>query len=120
MQALPHASQTLGGLFSQINMVVLVAFGALLVLDGRMTMGALAACTLLSGRALQPLQTAMGLWASFQGIRVARAGIAEIMALPSERAGRTATPDIVGIVELDDVAYRHDPQEPLLIDGVKL
>ncbi len=55
-------AQTIGGLFSQINMVVLVAFGALLVLDGRMTMGALAACTLLSGRALQPLQTAMGLW----------------------------------------------------------
>lgn len=113
-------AQTLGGLFSQLNMVMLVAFGALLVLDGRMTMGALAACTLLSGRALQPLQTAMGLWASFQGIRVASAGIAEIMALPSEKAGRSAMPDIVGVIELDDVACRHDPQDPLLIDGVKL
>ncbi len=113
-------AQTLGGLFSQLNLVLLVAFGALLVLDGRMTMGALAACTLLSGRALQPLQTAMGLWASFQAIRVASAGIAEIMTLPSEKSGRTAMPDIAGAIELDDVAYRHDGQEPLLIDGLSL
>ena len=113
-------AQTLGGLFSQINLVVLVGFGALLVLDARMTMGGLAACTLLSGRALQPLQSAMGLWASFQGIRVARAGIADIMALPSEKVGRTATPDIAGHVALEDVSFRYGEQEPAVIDGVTL
>ncbi len=113
-------AQTLGGLFSQINMVMLVAFGALLVLDGRMTMGALAACTLISGRALQPLQTAMGLWANFQGIRVARAGIAEIMALPSEKTDQMATPDIAGVVELSDLTFRHEPLDSALIDRVSL
>ncbi len=113
-------AQTLGGLFSQLNMVLLVAAGALLVLDGRMTMGALAACTLLSGRALQPLQAAMGLWASFQGIQVANAGIADIMALPNEKTGRSDMPDISGVLELNDVVYRHDPQEPPIIDGAKL
>jgi ATP-binding cassette, subfamily C, bacterial LapB len=113
-------AQTLGGLFSQINLVMLVAFGALLVLDGRMTMGALAACTLLSGRALQPLQTAMGLWANFQAIRVARAGIAEIMAMPSEKADRTFAPEIAGVLELRDLTFRHDTQGPVLIEGVTL
>jgi len=113
-------AQTIGGLFSQINMVVLVAFGALLVLDGRMTMGALAACTLLSGRALQPLQTAMGLWANFQGIRVARAGIAEIMALPGERAERGATPDIAGSLELRDLTFRRETRDSTLIESVNL
>jgi ATP-binding cassette, subfamily C, bacterial LapB len=113
-------AQTLGGLFSQINLVMLVGFGALLVLDGRMTMGGLAACTLLSGRALQPLQSAMGLWASFQGIRVARAGIADIMALPSEKVGRIETPDIVGAIALEDVTFRYGEQEPAVIDGVTL
>ncbi len=113
-------AQTLGGLFSQINMVMLVAFGALLVLDGRMTMGALAACTLLSGRALQPLQTAMGLWANFQGIRAARTGIAEIMALPSEKTDRVATPDVAGSLELRDLTFRHEMQGSALIDGVSL
>jgi ATP-binding cassette, subfamily C, bacterial LapB len=113
-------AQTLGGLFSQINLVMLVGFGALFVLDGRMTMGALAACTLLSGRALQPLQSAMGLWASFQGLRVARAGIADIMALPSEKTGRIETPDIAGVVAVEDVAFRHGEQGPSVIDGVTL
>jgi ATP-binding cassette, subfamily C, bacterial LapB len=113
-------AHTLGSLFGQLNMVLLVAFGALLVLDGRMTMGALAACTLLSGRALQPLQTAMGLWTNFQGIRVARTGIAEIMALPSESIDRTATPPIAGVLELRDLTFRHEAQGPAVINGITL
>jgi len=113
-------AQTLSGLFSQVNLVLLVASGALLVLDGRMTTGALAACTLLSGRVLQPLQAIMGFWVSFQGVRVASTGIAEILALPNELAGRTATPDIAGVIELDDLTYRYDPKSPLLIDGITL
>lgn len=113
-------AQTLGGLFSQLNLVALVAFGALGVLDGRMTMGALAACTLLSGRALQPLQTAMGLWTSFQGIRVAQARIAETMALPSERKPDAEMPAISGVIELSDVAFSPDPDGSPLLDGVNL
>lgn len=113
-------AQTLGSLFSQLNMVALVAFGALLVLDGAMTMGALAACTLLSGRALQPLQMAMGLWTSFQSIRVADAGIADVLSLPDERNGRTARPQITGSIELDGVAFGYDAGGPLLLDGVSL
>jgi len=113
-------AQTLSGLFSQVNLVLLVAFGALLVLDGRMTTGALAACTLLSGRVLQPLQAIMGFWVSFQGVHVASTGIAEILALPSELAGRTETPDIAGVIELDGLIYRPDPKSPLLFDGITL
>jgi ATP-binding cassette subfamily C protein LapB len=113
-------AQTLGGLFSQLNLVVLVAAGALSVLDGRMTLGALAACTLLSGRALLPLQTAMGLWTSFQGVRIAQEQVAEVMATPDERRADAQTPEITGAIELRDIAFRHDADGPLLFDGLSL
>lgn len=113
-------AQTVGGVFSQINLAALVAFGALLVLGGGMTVGALAACTLLSGRALQPLQTALGLWTRYQEIRTAHARLAEVTSLPSECEGRTAMPAIEGSIELIDIAYRRGPDEPLLLNGVNL
>lgn len=114
------ATQAMNGLFSQLNMVALASFGAWRVLEGDMTMGALAACILLSGRVLQPLQAGMGLWSSYQSVSVARSGIDEIMNLPSETTGRTETPALNGVLELRNVTFGHEPDAPALIDGVSL
>ena len=113
-------TQAANSLFTQLNMVSLASFGAWRVLEGDMTMGALAACILLSGRVLQPLQAGMGLWSSYQSVSVARGGIEEIMNFPSERQGRTETPELAGVLELRDVTFQHDPDGPNLIDGVSL
>lgn len=105
-------AQTLGVMFSQINMAALVAFGALLVLDGSMTVGALAASTLLGGRALQPLQSAMSLWTNFQGIRVAQNQIAEALKLPAETSGDFSD-EITGNLTFDRVTYHNDIDDGL-------
>jgi ATP-binding cassette subfamily C protein LapB len=49
-----HAQQLLG-VFQQFAYVLLVAVGALLVSKGELTMGALIACSILSGRVLAPV-----------------------------------------------------------------
>ncbi|HZE92748.1 MAG TPA: ABC transporter transmembrane domain-containing protein [Rhizobacter sp.] len=113
-------AQTLGLLFSQINLVAIVAFGALSVLDGRLTMGGLAACTLLAGRALQPLQSAMGLWTSLQALQVARGQLDAVLAMPAEAAPGGAMPAIRGGIELRDLAWRPSADRPLLLDGIDL
>lgn len=58
--------QGFGTTFSQLAMVSFVGFGAGLVIDGTLTVGALAAGTMLSGRVLQPGLKAMSLWTSFR------------------------------------------------------
>ena len=113
-------AQSLGSLFSQLSMVSVIGFGAILVLDGSLSAGELAACTLLSSRALQPLQSAMGIWTNFQAVRVAAGKAASVLKLEAE-----AAPDlpplepVSGEVELRDVVFAYGDGEPFF-DGLNL
>ncbi|WP_208993934.1 ABC transporter transmembrane domain-containing protein [Labrenzia sp. C1B10] len=70
--------------FSQVLVGCVVFSGALSVLDGQLTFGGLAACTLLAGRALEPLQT------GFQLIQLSRQKLAAEAAIRKILpAGRT-------------------------------
>jgi len=77
-------AQGLGSLFSQLNIISVIAFGGYLVVHGDLTAGQLAACMLLSGRALQPMLSAMSIWTSYQTVKVAASKAAEVMSLPEE------------------------------------
>ena len=61
--------------------VAIVLFGALVVLDGEMTTGGLAACSILSGRAVQPLSALIGLRMRFDSFEVADNTVREITSL---------------------------------------
>ena len=59
--------QSIGATFSQVVMMGFVGIGAIYVVNGNLTIGALAAGTMLSGRVMQPALKAMGLWTQLQG-----------------------------------------------------
>jgi ATP-binding cassette subfamily C protein LapB len=120
---LSTTSQTLGTLFSNLAVVAVLAYGATLVLDGAMTVGQLACCSLLAGRTLQPLMRAMGIWTNFQGIRVARARLKALADLPLEPGhGQPAGPAIdAGAVELRNVDFGYDgPRDVLAGANLKI
>src|SRR3990172_4086801 len=71
VNAASASAQTVGNLFAPLTMLTVAGVGALMVLEGELTIGALAASTLLSGRTLQPLLRALGLWVQFQDIGLA-------------------------------------------------
>lgn len=100
------AAQSTGAVFSQITMFAVVGYGATFVIDGVLTIGGLAACTMLSGRAMQPLQRAVGIWTRFQSITLARERLRKLMALEFEASDNL--PDISevkGEIELRNVSY---------------
>ncbi|MGB1027068.1 MAG: ABC transporter transmembrane domain-containing protein, partial [Rhodospirillaceae bacterium] len=105
-----------GAFFSQATMVATVAVGAWLVVGQEMTMGALAACTLLAGRSLAPVQKVLGVWTRFQTIRLARARLQEIFALePEAVAGLPEPQGVEGRLTLDNVSFQFDgTSEPML------
>jgi ATP-binding cassette subfamily C protein LapB len=112
------AALNTGAFFSELTMVAVVGFGAMLALDGRLTVGGLAACTLLAGRSLQPLQRAMGIWTRFQSIRLARRRVKQVFDMPAESTvGGTLeqSPDIAGGLELDSVTFGYDDTAPPVI-----
>ncbi|MEO5347486.1 MAG: ATP-binding cassette domain-containing protein [Magnetococcus sp. YQC-9] len=114
-------SGNLGMLFSQLNMVAVVGFGCLMVIEQKLTIGGLAACSMLSGQAIQPLQRAFGIWARFQSIRVTRDRLSIIFDLPPESEMETPELDtLTGALEMRDVAYRFAPDQPPILENINL
>lgn len=106
---LSSLSQTLGSFFSNLAVVAVLAYGAELVLAGKMTVGQLACCSLLAGRTLQPLMRAMGIWTNFQSIRIARERLRALEDLPYEPGhGRAGGPKIDrGEIEFREVDFSY-------------
>jgi len=118
--ALGGHAQAVGMLFGQLSTAGTVLVGAWFVTQGQLTTGALAACTMLAGRALQPLMKAMGVWTYFQSIRVARDRLRQMLALTAERPADTvAMGRLTGHIRLDGVGFAYPGQAPLF-DGVDL
>lgn len=72
------ASQTHNAMYSSLSIVAIVGVGALLVFNGRLTIGALACCMLLSSQLLQPLMRSLSAWNESQLAKHRRRRIAAI------------------------------------------
>jgi ABC-type bacteriocin/lantibiotic exporter with double-glycine peptidase domain len=92
--------QAFGYLMGQITLASLVTWGAFLVIQGQLLVGALAACLLLGGKILQPWQEGLGLWSSYRRLSHARQELAQLMALPAEAAGGSEQLEITGPIEI--------------------
>ncbi|MBF0454368.1 MAG: ATP-binding cassette domain-containing protein [Magnetococcales bacterium] len=114
-------AQNIGAFFSQLSMVGVVSFGGIMVVGHELTIGGLAACTMLSGRALQPLQRAVGIWTRFQTIRLAKGRLSKIFELkPEARFVHPPIPEVVGRLEMRHVSFRFSEKDPPIINNVNL
>lgn len=71
-------SQSTVLLFSNLSMIAIVSIGALFTIDGQLSVGALAACSLLTGRVVQPVLSAISLRDEVQRIRLGLKDIGHI------------------------------------------
>ncbi|MEQ8748070.1 peptidase domain-containing ABC transporter [Pyruvatibacter sp.] len=118
---LGNAVQTIGGIISNMTMILIVSVGALLVIGGSMSVGGLAACTLLGGRALQPLLRGMSVWTQMQSLDVARAQVADLqdMDLAPVREPQRLE-DLQGGISFRDVTFSYTPDDKPLLDKFSL
>jgi ATP-binding cassette subfamily C protein LapB len=94
----------------------LAAYGSTMVMTGTISVGSLAACTFLAGRAAQPMLRAFGAWTQFQGVSVARDQIERTLRMPQENDGDApAIGALTGHISLRDLSfgYGDDPHEIL-------
>ena len=111
----------LGATFSQIVMISFVGIGSIYVVAGEITVGALAAGTMLSGRVLQPALKAMGLWTQLQAVHIAGEKINDMQSLPAEALKENSVPiTLNGEIELKDVCFQHEGSEVKLLSGISL
>lgn len=112
--------QGLALLLSNIATAAVAAIGCLEVLDGRLTVGGLGACMMLTGRAMQPLGGALGVFARAEVLRGARARLAEIERLPDQRDATSAPLAVTrGHVCLESIELRAQDGS-LILDRLSL
>ncbi|MEM9386346.1 MAG: ATP-binding cassette domain-containing protein [Pseudomonadota bacterium] len=110
----------IGATFSQAVMVLFVSVGSVSAINGEISVGALAASTMLAGRVLQPALGAMSFWTQRQSIELAREKLEKFMALPMEGLYGKQPLKMRGGVTLRDVSFKHPWMDGDLIDGVNL
>ncbi|OOF59260.1 type I secretion system permease/ATPase [Rodentibacter myodis] len=103
----------------QLNTVFLVLLGTYLIHSddesSRITMGALIASVILSGRALAPLAQIAGLATRFQQARLALKGVDEIVNRPIERVADRkyiTLKQTQGKISFNDVSFQYNKESP--------
>lgn len=94
--------------FGQACLILTATVGALYVINGDLTVGSLSACILLAGRAIQPIQRALGTWLRLQDLSISRRQAQSLFDLPV-RAVMPEIPNIppVGRIKISDLGYTH-------------
>ncbi len=103
----------------QATTVMVVVYGVYLIVDGEITMGALVAATILSGRSLAPLGTIAAMLTRLQQSRVALKSLDTIMKAPVERPSDKAflhRPSLSGRIEFKKVTFKYPGQEIAALD----
>lgn len=119
------ASST-GALFSQLVLFCVVGYGAMFVIDGVLTVGGLAACTMLAGRSMQPLQKAVGIWTRFQSIQLALDRVRELFEMEEEKpAGLPMLPPVRGEMSIEGMTFSYGKDKdgddiPPLFDNINI
>lgn len=97
----------------QLVSVFIVIVGVYLIADAQLSMGALIACVILSGRAMAPLAQVAGLLTRFNQSKQSLEHLDELMKKPVERPyGKyfVPMPDSQGQVEFRDVVFSYPGQ----------
>jgi ATP-binding cassette subfamily C protein LapB len=115
-----HTMAAMAAIFSQMMVVAVVAVGAPLVIENQLSMGALIACVLLSGRLVQPLQHALVCWMGYQEFEQARQQVMRITALPLQPMREQEEAAIRGRVVWSGLGFRYRPEMPMVVQGVQL
>jgi ATP-binding cassette subfamily C exporter for protease/lipase len=90
--------------FVQVSLQSLVlGFGALLVLENKMTAGMMIAASILVGRALAPVQQVIGVWKSWASTRTAYGRLTKLLADNPARSAGMALPKPLGTITVESV-----------------
>ena len=102
------------GTIQGVVSIVVVIVGAYLATEGKLSLGGLIACVIITGRAVAPLTQLAGLFARYHSAMTALVALNKIMEAPVEREpGKTfvSRPHLEGRVDFRGVTFRYQGQQ---------
>jgi ATP-binding cassette subfamily C protein LapB len=110
-------------LVQQVAQIAIVFYGVFLIRDGLVSMGALIACVILTGKTLAPLGQVSQVLTRLHQASVAYRQVNAMMAADVEReAGHRylSRPKIAGKIELKDVSFGYDAELGEVLNDISL
>jgi subfamily B ATP-binding cassette protein HlyB/CyaB len=122
-QNLNNVANQIAGFISKITTVLIIWYGAHLVIDGQLTVGQLIAFNMIAGRVSGPILKLVQLWQDFQqaGISVKRLG--DILNTPTEpgyNPNRSTLPKLEGNVTFEHLNFRYRSDGPRILNDISL
>ncbi len=122
-QNLNNIANQIAGFINKITTVLIIWYGAHLVIDGALTVGQLIAFNMIAGRVSGPILKLVQLWQEFQqaGISVKRLG--DILNTPPEpgyNPNRSTLPSLEGKVSFEHILFRYRPDGPRILNDISL
>ena len=102
----------------QLIQVVVLGTGALLVLDYHATGGIMISASILSARALAPIEGAVSTWKSIIAVRLAWGRLATLLNTAPRREEGMALPAPLGDVQVQKVSYAPPNTRKAIVNGV--
>ena len=108
--------------FSHLMVAGVIGAGAAFVLQGTISTGALIATILLSGRIMQPVQRALGLWAKYQDYTLSRRKVESIFDIPLHPTAPLEDISLTreGTLSLNNMSFRRSDASPWLLQNINL
>ncbi|MCG8378059.1 MAG: ATP-binding cassette domain-containing protein [Proteobacteria bacterium] len=111
----------LASTFSQAVMVSYVAIGSIFVVNNELSIGALAAGTMLSGRVLQPALRALSFWTYRQSVKDKEDKLEKMISIKQEAVDENATDMVLkGKIELQNITFKYDDSSKTLLKDISL
>ncbi len=97
-------TQAVSASFAAVTMVTIVSSGAFLVVQGTQSIGSLACCLLLGGRAVEVLVRSVRSWSELSNFDLVKQNVNELFAInPDEQRERPVHRLQSGVIELQDI-----------------
>ncbi|GLQ07189.1 peptidase domain-containing ABC transporter [Sneathiella chinensis] len=108
-----------GMILTLATTVLITSFGALAIIDQKLSIGALIAANMLSSRVIGPFSQLVGGWKGFAMYRQARQRLDDVMTLPEERQETTIDLDKpAGEILLENVCFRYRADGDPVLEGL--
>lgn len=120
---LNNVANQAAGVASKITTLLIIWWGAHLVMGGLLTVGQLVAFNMIAGRVTGPILKLVQLWQDFQQAGISLQRLGDILNAPAEpgfNPGRSVMPSLQGAVTFERVRFRYSPNGPLVLDELSL
>ena len=111
----------MGALLTMMTTISMTTVGALAIIDGALTIGALIATNMLSGRIIGPMNQLVGQWRTYASCKQSVERLGQVFEAETERQSSEVEMDRPrGELTLESVSYSYAPDSAPVIDNVQL